>query len=904
MSKKKKYIVKAQNGVVNPPKQEDNYGFDPVLQWMNKWEQAGWDSEITASDENSATYQFSRGTGQYDFHPAFKAFNPLAQLVTGAANKINDIKGSQEEYKQWVRALQPRSYAPTNDGNGKAPVLFQTGGDNRRLTPEEMQQWNQYLDYVKSKGLYGSTDFDSDKTLGAKLLDEFKASNPNIKIGYDIVPRVQNEFIELKKTTRDILKRKGDPTAESTYSDISQVDGWFGSRTSQQYFPSMTKQAYHNGELQFRKEEGLVDGKLAPVGVQQQMSAPTPAPASNPAAKGPKGAFKGEDGFWYIDDPNNPGDVKRVSMQNGGAARQVELEEGEIYQDVSGSLNKIPENAGTHEEGGVIVNDAARVLEDTSDKRKDKVSKGLRLDPDTIELLTGVRPTSDMSHSKAMEFAKKNINTKAKKIEGKLKKNLESVEQSPTNNFAHNSMKFNMLNLAGTPTEGEVFDALFQHQEITKEVMGVNQNTTKAQNGLNNEGRGFARPPVSGDQKKYYYFDEASGRWFKKEGAPANLPEAEPVANSTPVEQSEGFARPPVDGRMSDKYYFDESRGRWFKKPDVKVAGMSTDVPSLATTEKLPMPTFAAPTEAEGVPTPAGAPNLAGAAAQQQQRRNFQFLPQPKSQFNEPLRWFDVAGPIQSLLERRLPVQYDGVDLGGSVNLQHQNALPSLQAGQRDFNAVLDYLPQNSQGYSNAANVFARKYGLDAQVLGQYENINRSIDNQEAAQNLGIRNAQAQADYQAREMFERKWLGSKEAARQQQLTGWDDLYTRLAQNRKLNREGNLLLKLYPAFDQYGEYNGYNVPIRNPLSMPQNGVNPSNALGTPTRRTNDFPDAFTNFQLSNPATPEPPAPSASVPNAVSADDNNGGKGYARPPVSGSQKKYYFYDEASGRWFKKK
>lgn len=341
-----------------------------------------------------------------------------------------------------------------------------------------------------------------------------------------------------------------------------------------------------------------------------------------------------------------------------------------------------------------------------------------------------------------------------------------------------------MLNLGSIPSEGETFDALFQHQEITKQAMGVNSKS-KYQVG------GFARPPATGDQKKYYYFDEATQRWFKR----GTGPQVE-ATSSVDQPQQPGFARPPLGNGQN--YFFDEATQRWFKKP--LVAGMSTESPS----EKLPLNLDPIdPNNLSGLVPDQPQVTLGGGSAQGS-GRDFRFLPQPKSQFNEPLRWFDVAGPIQSLLERRIPVQYDGIDLGGSINLQHQNALPTLQAGERDFRAALEALPENSQGYANAANLFARKYGMDAQVLGQYSNINANIDNQEVMQNTGLRQAQAQADLQSREAFERKVLGSKEAARQQQLQAWDDLYTRLAMNRKLNREGNLLMKLYPAFDQYGE----------------------------------------------------------------------------------------------------
>jgi hypothetical protein len=149
-------------------------------------------------------------------------------------------------------------------GGGENPT---TPTPARRLAPSEMQQWNQFLDFVKSKGKQGSVELNAkDKGLGAKLFQEFKAATPGVTIGYDIVPSVQNEFMQLQRTAQDFAKRKGDANASKVFSGISKPDGWFGSKTSQQYFPAMIDQTVHNGQLQKVENLGLVDGKLQPTG--------------------------------------------------------------------------------------------------------------------------------------------------------------------------------------------------------------------------------------------------------------------------------------------------------------------------------------------------------------------------------------------------------------------------------------------------------------------------------------------------------------------------------------------------------------------------------------------------------------------------------------------------------------
>jgi hypothetical protein len=70
----------------------------------------------------------------------------------------------------------------------------------------------------------------------------------------------------LQKSAQDFAKRKGDPNASKIFTGISKPDGWFGSKTSQQYFPSMIDKTVHNGVTTKVENKGLVDGKLRPSG--------------------------------------------------------------------------------------------------------------------------------------------------------------------------------------------------------------------------------------------------------------------------------------------------------------------------------------------------------------------------------------------------------------------------------------------------------------------------------------------------------------------------------------------------------------------------------------------------------------------------------------------------------------
>jgi hypothetical protein len=169
------------------------------------------------------------------------------------------------------------------------------------------------------------------------------------------------------------------------------------------------------------------------------------------------------------------------------------------------------------------------------------------------------------------------------------------------------------------------------------------------------------------------------------------------------------------------------------------------------------------------------------------------------------------------------------------------------------------------------------------------------VDNEEAAKRMALRQSQAMMDQRSREDFERKWLGSKEADRQQKLTAWDDIYNRLALNKKLNREGNLIMKLNPAFDQYGEYNGYRVPIRNPLSMFMEGTDPNEQILRSTRQGLGYtPGQPPRYQFQGGA-----QETGSTPTPAPTGKLDATRGRIRPPQM--KKEEWFFDEGTQRYY---
>lgn len=514
----------------------------------------------------------------------------------------------------------------------------------------------------------------------------------------------------------------------------------------------------------------------------------------------------------------------------------VEAEKGEVFQNTGGELNKVSEQGNTHEQGGELLNDVSRVLEDTSDKRNDPDSKALKISPEMIEILTGYKPTKALSHSKAMEKALKYHNDNLEKVQKSLRKNVETLKKSPNNPYAKNSMDLNIDSVNSSLSEGELFDRLFNHQELVKAMTGIGQDN-KAQNGIQVSDLYIKRPRgISQDElKQWVYnpeFDKLYGKgWYKVKPTPPDIP-------GLYIKRPRGIPQEELKNWVYDPEY-DRKYGKgWYKVTDQKEMPNVTIIP---TTQKDIEQTaqrqdhndavfkildasknrhFSGNTDNTQSPHLHSSTSPTGTTSS----TNTSF-PQPNQGFNEPLNWYDVAGPISSYLSalNRVPSYYNPVQFN-KIRLQLQNPLPALREGQSNFNAAIQGLPREGVGFSNFANVFSKKYAIDNQILGQYENINKSITNQQNQYNAQVSDRQSAADQEARQRFHEEYLGSLEAQRKQKLQSLDDLYQRLALNRKLNREGNLLMKLFPAFTQTGDPSGYKYQFRLPLNVPTTPYN--------------------------------------------------------------------------------
>jgi len=560
----------------------------------------------------------------------------------------------------------------------------------------------------------------------------------------------------------------------------------------------------------------------------------------------------------------------------------VEAEAGEVYQDQDGGFNKIDDQAKSHEQGGVMIPDAERVLEDTSTDRKDKFSKTLKMSPNEVNTIFGFKPKSPVSHAKAFELANNEYDKQRKKFNVAQK----DIDEAPNqDNMSMNSAKLNFANREFVPDQQDVFDTLFEHQEAIKAVHGIpndgqakkyggyrlpkaqaggistyeggktpegsttptgNSNKFKYDGGLDAFKKAWS--PIL-DLNKYNSVEDAQGAtydWLVK-----NQPD---VAASIWKEQGlTAKGRRLMDPKSKDydpnftkvaKNVFDASGklkdGVNLDKDTLaaispayqdKMLGIRSVTPSQTTQTDTPaQPAAPAPAGAPGMPTKQPSVNV-----------NPRLTPETRNRFYEPTHWYDLAPGVAELADSmtRDPELYNPVQLH-QLKYKMLNPTAALNANQADYNAAADELGNDNVGSgaaaANLSNLTAQKYKANGQIIGEYENQNVGIQNKEIDYNTNVRDRQSMADANSREQFYDKVLRSRDNQRLQKLQAIQDLSRVQQLKARQNNSGNLILKMSPAFDQNGEYNGYQyhptLPDGSEGFVPQ----PATKAGKPTSRT--------------------------------------------------------------------
>jgi hypothetical protein len=586
--------------------------------------------------------------------------------------------------------------------------------------------------------------------------------------------------------------------------------------------PASYAGVYENIQKRLQNAEILsTEGFFSDYPAQSTLANPQPAaqPKSTPSTPAPQRQMGGQG-------------IREINGLPEGFENMVdvEAEEGEIVEKQNGNFYKIADDAGTHEEGGVKVANVKRVLEDTSDKRKDKASKSLLISPEEFEKLFGFKSKKSVSHSKAFEMANEHYDKQRKKIQDAQKL---INEKGDLDHYASNSAKLNFKTLAQTPSSEDVFDALFLHQEFVKETNGIQDDGSmkkcggkymKAQAGINVYPGGKTekgRTTPSGVPNTFAYpggLESLTKAWqeagFDLSGVQSvedfqaktydylmQTPEGKEVlramwetGNTDKGIRENILTSVYPTGKFSGQQLTDEELGKLKTAYVDGMLGIRTITPSV-------------------LQNPGSNPvqnNKNSRPLDTSVKGDIEFKSQPKNDFYEPTYWNDLAPSVLSLMDSlvRTPEFYNSMEFN-QLRYKLLDPTEALNANQADFNAVIDQIDVSSgSGASTAANLLAKKYAANNQVIANFENQNAAIKNQEITYNTQVRDRQSMADAQTRGKYYRDVQIARENQRQQRLKAIEDISRVVAMKRRQNASGDLVLKLSPAFDQFGEYNDY------------------------------------------------------------------------------------------------
>lgn len=705
----------------------------------------------------------------WDVSPTFQALNAIAFGTGAVAGTINEYKNRNEERRKYIQALQ--NPYDTNDAvQNDLPMYTKYGGSLDKypfgggpLTSEGAKE------ILKDGTIRGKKITDKQRRYFGYIAG---GGTPHAKYGVEINPEHKGE-----------LTRKAKNAGMSPLEFASHVMA-----NKDKYDTETIKQA--NFAHNFNKQYG--------------------------------------------------GDLQETGGLPNRKGATIEAEGGEVYQQPDGNVIKISDSAPSHEQGGVPINNVERVLEDTSTTRKDEESQALRLTPLQVKTLFGIKPKKSLSHSETLEFANNDMENKRKSAFRKFNQTLETLDENSNDKYASNSLDMNSDYISKLPKKEDAFEILFNHQENIKQEMDIKNgkakygiDLSKAAYGygdgnlpitLRNPDKGGGRTPTGRNNNDYNFNGpqlEAMAKQFGLRYDNNKNFQSDLYDKILTLPDGQKIIDQMWKGDATMKGFGNTNQGARLKQNMNKAAFVDGDPKArtmflagkLSEYDPNPIPDIKIPSlnlpPDNDVLTPPvedkTAPTIPATPSSPQQP--FTLKKTEPSTFNEPMHWEDIAGEMLGLLDNgRIPTTLNPVEFN-KVTPKLVNPLPALQSGQRDFNAIASKLPSTGAGMSNVANLFSQKYSTDNQVIGQYDNTNNQIENQARYYNAGVSDRQSGADAQARDTFERKQLGSMEAQRQQKMTYLDSIFSKIAQNRALNRNGNLIQQLAPNFNSYGQFNG-------------------------------------------------------------------------------------------------
>lgn len=813
------------------------------------------------------------------YNSTFETLNSLLDITRLIANPINDAKNSKKEREKLLKArYMTAQYNPYENGINNVPVYMKAGGQTedkrlaaailkqgdikgRKLTPKQRKHFEYVLaGKIPISGHTKDAKKKNSYVVGGINTTGYLPNSESNNNDFNIIP---SNVLTMNSVPHDImaLPNIGEPTIMKSNSGkyyfpnadyvtevpIKQKGGYLKNTVDNNY-------GKYNGIV---NEEGkFIDNPTQLEAIktminymQNNQSDQAPAPSN---------VYRPE----FMHHSINLNLDKNLDYAKYGGSNNIqqvdehdyikpnaEVEEGEIIQRQDGSIVKAAEGSGTHEEGGNKQAFVFRVLEDTGDKRNDDVSKLLRITPIEAEQLVGFKPKRTVTHSKLYELAKEYYGSKSKNLEKKLENNFKYVKYSHGGKYAENSLKENLKMVKTIPTDANLFDLIYEHQEQVKQVNSVsNMSDDKKCGGKAKKYQvgGTKIPPYAWDEekKKYNALLEYAAK-VKKLGYTGdtnigdiqkfmvnNYPELVkdymtnrgiPNTNKGLELLQKGINDPlqsfndnlwwyrsmlPEDKTFNSQEEFDTFiKGKTPVKQGEKTFYVDPNDTNYQKIYYNPTLNSISSTSAQQV-----SPQI---NSQQDIQRQYK-KPEPiiPSTVNSQLGLSAGLGNLLGFIDTaRIPVDLEQLRYD-PLKVHELNPLPTLLENQGDYSSALEQLPTNGIGFANQANLQAQKYKVNNQVLGQYENINKAKYDAVDATNLQGKMQIDAANLQLRDQFVNRVLTGKEKQRQQKMEFLNGIFKAIDERNAFDRNANLALKLSPFFNERGEFNNNKYVLNN------------------------------------------------------------------------------------------
>lgn len=525
----------------------------------------------------------------------------------------------------------------------------------------------------------------------------------------------------------------------------------------------------------------------------------------------------------------------------------AEVEEGEVVEDQEGNIEYVNPNdphAGKHgAEGGALMVDAYRVLEDTSNKRgrnswKDKT---LRLSPEEAEKVTGIKFKKSTSHAGALMKADQAYGEKR----AKYTKAIDKVNKMRhPDKLAMSSAQLNLKMGMKLPTKEVLFDKLYDHQEEVKYATGIDSGEKMQYGGIRMAQFGSEWPP-----KNKAEMERLKKMFFQTTPAPVDpkVPGVTPPPYNPMLQITNETLRKAPLGTGSNRTAWDKIQGNFQYPgevrdviPGYKPPSAAPVVPAKSTASgsgsvkkntahvqpiKISIPgDLSAGEETQMLKEPKTfgsmisdsvtqiQNNLGGirggsrpmnepvtgssSAVTATQRRSAGYVP-------EKMDALDYKPLVDALTLRKAPVRFTPIDLE-RMKLKRISARPMVDQINSDFRSAL----ATTNGDTGAvSSLLARKYEATNQALGNVQNANNQIFNQEEMGNTEISNKESLLKNQNLDQFDAKIAtrnANYDSVRNEMMNSF---YSNVRANRQFNRNAKMMLEFAGRgmYDQEGQF---------------------------------------------------------------------------------------------------